>query len=106
MTVVAFQMLMITQILQYLYKMFSQLNFSASGYSRKNQNVARPEQEERGGPLGPLLPLHPLRPALVAGDPAQGGHVQIKTQTRLCFRFVGSTVRFCDDCCDDCVTNV
>ena len=66
--------------------------FPASGYPGQDQDAARPEQEERGSPLGPVLPVHPVRTPVVAGDPAQGGHVQVQTQAGLCLRITGPAV--------------
>ena len=74
-----------------------QLLISASGYPWKDQDAARTEQEERGSPVGPLLLVHPVRSPLVAGDPSQGGHVQVETQAGLCIRFTGPTVSEGDD---------
>ena len=66
--------------------------FPASGYPGQDQDASRSEQEERGSPLGPLLSVHPVRTPVLAGDPAQGGHVQVEAQAGLCLRLPGPAV--------------
>ena len=66
---------------------------TATGHPWSDQGAPRAEPQDGGPSPRPLLHLHTLRTALPPRDPAQGGHVQVKAQTRLHLPVHGPKVR-------------